>query len=102
MSQSSTAADAVKAERNRIRAIMSLPEAAGREGLAQTLATTTDMTVDQVKAALASAPSPAGGARAGDTDIGLSIDHGKQQHQNSQSVSAMWDASLTSRGMKLR
>ncbi|RXG93036.1 hypothetical protein [Bradyrhizobium zhanjiangense] len=102
MSQSSTAADAVKTERNRFAAIVALPEAKGREGLAMTLATTTDMTVDQVKAALASAPTAPAGARAGDSDIGLSIDHGKTQHQNSQSVSAMWDAALTSRGMKLR
>jgi hypothetical protein len=68
--------DAVKAERNRIAAIVALPEAKGREGLARTLATT-GLSVDQARAALAAAPiDPA-------------------------AVSAMWDAALTSRGMKV-
>ncbi|RZM98731.1 hypothetical protein CWO91_36915 [Bradyrhizobium genosp. SA-3] len=102
MSQSSTAADAVKAERNRFAAINALPEAKGREKLAMTLAATTDMSVDQAKAALAVAPIATFGARASDSGIGLSIDHGQLQPQNSQNVSAMWDAALTSRGMKLR
>lgn len=96
-----TAAEAVAAERSRIAAILALPGAAGREGLAVTLATTTDMSVDQIKAALAAAPAAVAGERAGDTSIGLSVDQGKQQ-QNSQSTSAMWDAALTSRGMKMQ
>lgn len=96
-----SAADAIKAERNRFAAILALPEAKGREGLAQTLATTTDMSADQIKVALAAAPAAVAGERAGDAEIGLSVDQGKQQ-QNSQSVSAMWDAALTSRGMKMQ
>lgn len=70
------ATDAVKAERNRVAAIVALPEAKGREGLARTLATT-GLSVDQARAALAAAPiDPA-------------------------AVSAMWDAALTSRGMQI-
>lgn len=95
------AAATIKAERNRFAAILALPEAKGREVLAVTLATTTDMTVDQIKAALAAAPAAVAGTRAGDAEGGLSVDQGKQQ-QNSQSVSAMWDAALTSRGMKMQ
>jgi hypothetical protein len=74
---SQTATNAVKAERDRIRSINALPEAVGRENLAMNLATTTDMTVGQVKAALAAAP------------VGISDDQ----------LSGLWDAALTSRGM---
>lgn len=95
-----TAAEAVASERTRMTAVRALPEAAGRENLALTLATTTEMTVDQIKTALAAAPAAVSGARAGDSDIGLSVDPGKQQ-QNNQNVSALWDAALTSRGMKM-
>ncbi|MGY4355533.1 hypothetical protein QA633_43630 [Bradyrhizobium barranii] len=94
------AAATIKAERNRFAAILALPEAKGREGLAVTLATTTDMSVDQIKAALAAAPAAVSVTRAGDTGIGLSVDQGKQQ-QNRQDASALWDAALTSRGMKV-
>jgi len=69
MQKSSAAADAVKAERARIAAIAALPEAKGQEDLALRLTMTTDMTVDQVKTALA--------AR----------------------TSTLWDSVLTSRGM---
>jgi hypothetical protein len=73
--QTSAATIAVKAERDRIAAIIALPEAKGREGLARTLATT-GLTVDQARAALAAAPiDPA-------------------------AVSAMWDSVLASRGMR--
>lgn len=60
-----------KAERDRIAAINALPETKGCEDRAMTLAMTTDMTVDQVRATL--------GAE----------------------ISAMWDAALASRGMKV-
>jgi len=96
-----TAADAAASERARLAAIIALPEAKGREGLALALATTTDMTVDQVKVALVAAPVSVAGARAADSDIGLSVDPGKSQQQNSQNTSAMWDNVLTSRGMKI-
>lgn len=97
----STAAEAVAAERRRLSAVCALPEAKGREDLAMHLATTTETTVDQIKAALAAAPAAVAGERAGDTDIGPSFDQGKQQ-QNSQSVSAMWDAALTSRRLPMQ
>ena len=51
-------AEAVKADRERRSAIMSLDEAKGREGLAEHLYDTTDMTADAVKALLAKAPKP--------------------------------------------
>ena len=96
-----SAADAIRAERNRLAAITSLPEAKGREGLAMSLATTTDLTVDQAKAALAAAPAAANtSARAGDT--GLVVDQGEQLQQNSRDVSAMWDTALASRGLRLQ
>ncbi|MDH2341506.1 hypothetical protein [Bradyrhizobium sp. SSUT77] len=94
-------AGTIKAERARFATILALPEAKGREGLAVTLATTTDMSADQIKVALAAAPAAVAGERAGDTEIGLSVDQGKQQ-QNSQSTSVLWDAALTSRGMKMQ
>lgn len=71
-----TAPDAARSERERFAAITALPEAKGREGLAMNLATT-NLSVDQVRTALASAPLSAA------------------------TVSAMWDASLASRGMKV-
>lgn len=48
--------DAVAADRQRRTAIMALPEAKGREALADHLHASTDMTVEQVKATLAVAP----------------------------------------------
>lgn len=96
-----SAADTIKAERDRFAAINALPEAKGREGLAMTLATTTDMTVDQVKAALASAPAAATGDRAGDHAVGLSIAPAKPDATNPQAVSAQWDTVLKSRGMQV-
>lgn len=47
---------ALKADRERRGAIMALPETKGREALAAHLESTTEMTVDQVKATLAAAP----------------------------------------------
>lgn len=95
-----SAADAVKAERDRFAAIVALPEAKGREGLAQTLATTTDMSVDQVKAALASAPIATAAGRAGGSDIGLSVEQPAPGKDNAD-ASSLWDKALASRGMKV-
>ncbi|KGF71160.1 hypothetical protein LL06_00770 [Hoeflea sp. BAL378] len=50
------AREAVKADRERHAAIMALDEAKGREALAQHLHSSTEMSVDEVKAALAAAP----------------------------------------------
>ncbi|MGY3588075.1 S49 family peptidase [Bradyrhizobium sp. USDA 4350] len=96
-----SAADTIKAERERFAAINALPEAKGREGMAMHLATTTDMTVDQVKAVLATAPIAATGARAGDSDVGLSVAPANPNAANPQNVSAQWDAVLKSRGLKV-
>jgi hypothetical protein len=74
--QSETNAAAIKADRDRIAAIAALPDARGREALAMNLATT-GISVDQARAALAAAPIDAAVA------------------------SSMWDAALTSRGMKV-
>lgn len=71
------AADVAKAERDRFAAILALPEAKGRDALARHLATTTSLSVDQINVTLASAPLAA--------------------HE----ISAMWSASLASRGMKV-
>jgi signal peptide peptidase SppA len=95
-----SAADTIKAERDRFAAINALPEAKGREGLAMTLATTTDMTVEQVKAALASAPAAVADGRAGASKIGLSVEQPKPG-SDAANTSALWEASLKSRGMKV-
>ncbi|EYD71802.1 S49 family peptidase [Limimaricola hongkongensis] len=50
------AASAVKADRERRAAIMALPEAKGREGLAEHLYASTEMGVDEIKATLSAAP----------------------------------------------
>jgi hypothetical protein len=57
LQKSFSATDAVNAERSRIAAIHALPEGKGQEALATTLALTTAMTVDQVKAKLAAETS---------------------------------------------
>lgn len=54
---STAAYEAVKADRERRAAIMALPEAKGREALAEHLHASTEMTVEQVKSALAAAPA---------------------------------------------
>lgn len=51
------AREAVKADRERHAAIMALDEAKGREPLAAHLHATTEMSVDEVKAALSVAPA---------------------------------------------
>ncbi|WP_316185372.1 MULTISPECIES: hypothetical protein [unclassified Bradyrhizobium] len=105
-----SATDAVKAERDRIAAINALPEAKGREGLAMTLATSTDMSVDQVRAALAAAPTAAAdGAR--DSEIGLlwdqvlsskgMTDGAAAQAAATSAAATSWDPVLASRGVSV-
>lgn len=55
--KATAAREAVKADRERHAAIMALEEAKGREQLAAHLHATTEMSVDEVKAALAAAPA---------------------------------------------
>ena len=91
---------AVKRDRTRIAAIMATPEAAGREGLALKLATTTDQTVDQVKASLATAPTA--GLSVGATDTTLSSEQPKRDARTAVEAASLWDAALASRGMRIR
>lgn len=53
------AADAVKQDRERRAVIMALDEAKGREALAEHLYSTTQMSADEIKTALAAAPAAA-------------------------------------------
>lgn len=74
--------DATKAERERLKAVTSLDEAKGRETSALSLALTTDMSVDQIKAVLAGLPkaSAGEGGRSSDSPIGLALSgHGDKR-----------------------
>lgn len=95
-------AAAVADERRRLARIMGSPEAVGREGLALTLATTTSQSIDQVRTALAAAPTAAvvASGRAGASPIGLSIAQPTAE-ANSADASSLWDKSLASRGMQI-
>jgi signal peptide peptidase SppA len=93
-------AAAVAAERERIRTITSLPEAYGREAMALTLATTTSLSVDQVKASLAAAPLAALNGRAGASALGLSVDPPRAEGTRADAA-ASWDKALTKAGMQI-
>lgn len=84
---------AAKAERDRIAAIVALPEAKGREDQAMTLAMTTDLSVDQVKAKFAAETSALWDAALASRGI-------KTRAQAPDGAS--WEASLRSRGMQVR
>jgi signal peptide peptidase SppA len=92
--------EAATAERDRIRAITSLPEAAGREALALSLATTTALTADQVKTTLTAAPAAVADGRAGASAIGLSVQAPKTESSRAEAA-LDWDKALTNRGMKI-
>lgn len=64
------------AERERIKAILTAPEAAGREGAARSLALNSPMSVDAARAFLASQPKadPLQGGRAKHAPIGVVLD----------------------------
>lgn len=66
---------ATTAERDRVKAITTLPEAQGREGSALHLALTTDMSADAAKTVLAGLPVATAG-RAGSSAFGLVVDAG--------------------------
>jgi signal peptide peptidase SppA len=59
-----SSADAVAAERTRVKGILALEEAKGRSALAQHFATNTDMSVEDAKAALAVSPKESTGSLA--------------------------------------
>lgn len=87
-----SASTAAKAERDRIAAIIALPEAKGREEYTMTLAVTTDLSVDQVKAKLAAETSALWDAALASRGI-------RTRAQTPDGTS--WEASLKSRGMKV-
>lgn len=93
-------AAAVADERRRLARIMGAPEAAGREQLALTLATTTNQTVDQARAALAAATAVPASGRADASPLGLSIEQPTAETKSTD-ASSLWDQSLASRGMKI-
>lgn len=81
--------DAVKGERSRIQSITSLPEAAGRETSALSLALTTDMSAEQIKPILAGLPKADAQNSSGRGPMGLStIDDPKKTLGNADAYSA--------------
>jgi hypothetical protein len=90
---------AIAKERGRFAAIMALPAAAERQQLALTLATTTDQSVDQVKISLEAAPVATDGRRAAARPI--EQPSGGNDNTGVGDASALWDASLKSRGFKI-
>jgi capsid assembly protease len=90
--------EAANGERERIRAVTALPEAAGREALALQLALT-GLTADQTKASLAAAPVAVAGGRAGGSPIGLSVEQPKPEDRAQASTD--WGNVLAARGMKV-
>jgi len=65
--------EGAKGERDRVKAITSLDEAKGREPTALSFATTTDMSVDQAKAALGTVPKGSAAGDGRDSALGLSL-----------------------------
>jgi signal peptide peptidase SppA len=81
---------AAATERDRIKAILALDEAKGRDASAQHLATATTMSVDDAKALLATMPKSGASARGLDANLGLSlVDTG--EGQKPVDASAAWD-----------
>jgi signal peptide peptidase SppA len=88
---STEASAAATAERDRIKAILGLDEAKGREATAQHLATATNMTTEDAKALLATMPKGTASAdRKIDASTGLSLVDTGEQHEPTN-ASAAWD-----------
>lgn len=81
--------DATTAERERIKAITSLPEARGREAHAILFATSGEMSAETAKTTLAAIGVGGAGPRAGDSAIGLVIDD--KGGKSDKNASANWD-----------
>lgn len=85
-------ADGVKAERDRIRGILTHAEAKERGSLAVSLALESDMAVDQVAKVLAAAPKQAGNqfaaAMGGLKNPSLGVDHDAQTEVDQPKISA--------------
>ncbi|WP_354124598.1 hypothetical protein [Bradyrhizobium sp. LA6.10] len=90
----------MKRDRTRIAAISCLPEAAANAGLALKLATTTDLSVDQIKVALAATPTAT--VPGGVSDAALSFEQPKSDASAAVEAASLWDAALASRGMRIR
>jgi signal peptide peptidase SppA len=93
-------ATGAKAERERIKGIMSLEEAKGREAAAFAFATSTGMSVDEAKAALAGMPKAEPG-RAGSTALGLSVEQSPTGSQQTAAASA-WDDVIAKQNSALK
>ncbi len=89
-------AEGATAERERINAVLALPEAKGREASAMHLAMTTAMPAEAVKPVLAGL-APAGAVAPGANGIGLTID----KPNSAASAPGGWDAALTKAGATL-
>lgn len=82
------------AERERISAVLALPEAKGREGAAMHLAMTTTMNAEQAKPVLAGLPT--GAQQSGGNGIGLTI-----EKPAAASAPGAWDNALKRAGATL-
>jgi signal peptide peptidase SppA len=82
--EANAAAAAKTAERTRLSAILALPEAKERQAQAQYFATSTDLTVEQVKGALAAAPIVAAAAAVVVKDNGFQAAMVKTENPNLQ------------------
>lgn len=86
------AKEGAKAERERVKGIMALEEAKGREALAVVFATTTDMTADQAKTALAASPKADAQGRAGTSALGVVVDN--PPAGGKQAAASVWDTTI--------
>lgn len=82
---------AVKAERERVAAITSCDEAKGKEKLANTLATTTSLSVDEAKGILKAAASETVAAPAGGNAFAAAMDGGDNPNIGSDAAAAGGD-----------
>jgi signal peptide peptidase SppA len=87
------------AERERISAVLALPEAQGREGAAMHLAMTTTMTADQAKPVLAGLPTGHAAKQVAGNGVGLVVD--KTVQQTAAAAAGGWDKSLQRAGATL-
>jgi signal peptide peptidase SppA len=91
-------ADGATAERERISAILALPEAEGRQASALHMAMTTTMTAEQVKPVLAGLPvAGVGAAKHQPSGIGLVV----EKPNTGPGAAGSWDNALSRSGAKL-
>lgn len=92
---------AIAGERRRLAAIMTAPEAAGREKLAVHFATTTDQSVDAIRAALAgtSTANATAGTMAGGQSVQADVPNMPATPNPPKLPALDWGAVLKSHGM---